>query len=73
MIGMQYSFMQDDYIATHLSSMINEYQLVSNVKAVRTTPDSKVKIYVESDLEKNASLDFNIPYPNPRFWVLEVS
>ena len=44
MIGMQYSFMQDDYIATHLSSMINEYQLVSNVKAVRTTPDSKVKI-----------------------------
>lgn len=42
MIGMQYSFMQDDYIATHLSSMINEYQLVSNVKAVRTSPDSKM-------------------------------
>ena len=42
MIGMQYAFMQDDSIATHLSSMINDDQLVSNLKAVKTSPDVKV-------------------------------
>ena len=42
MIGMQYAFMQDDSIATHLSSMINDDQLVSNLKAVNTSPDIKV-------------------------------
>ena len=38
MIGMQYSFMQDDSIATHLSSMINDQQLTSNLKAANSSP-----------------------------------
>ena len=39
MLGMQYAFMQNDYISTHLSSMVNEEQFTANLKTLHSDPD----------------------------------